>query len=80
MTNDNTSVTVRREAVRRAITNKEKRAVRGDLSAKIDWQYYEAHQPTNGEYGAPCQGNHDTPTPWPCDTFIKMENPMFYMD
>ncbi len=30
--------------------------------------------------GAPCLGDHDEPTPWPCHTFTQMESPMFYMD
>lgn len=36
------------------------------------------HQPEGGQWGAPCLGEHERPTPWPCDTMQGFDNPMAY--
>lgn len=80
MTKNSPEVEVRRAGVRALITKYEQRARCGGTSSQLDWKFFEAHQPKDGKMGAPCLGDHDEPTSWPCSTFVRMESPLFYMD
>ncbi|WAL46805.1 hypothetical protein [Rhodococcus pyridinivorans] len=80
MTVEDHEVAARRAGVRALILKHEQRARHGDVSSQLDWKFFEEHRPKGGQMGAPCLGDHDELTPWPCRSFTQMESPMFYMD
>ncbi|QIK49654.1 hypothetical protein P9A14_02490 [Gordonia hongkongensis] len=38
------------------------------------------HQPTNGEYGASCLGEHEEPVDWPCELVRYLQEPASRLD
>lgn len=47
---------------------------------EIQRRYIAGHQPEGGAYGAPCQGDHDQPAPWPCQGVERLDDPGAYLD
>ncbi|WFS13811.1 hypothetical protein [Rhodococcus aetherivorans] len=53
-----------------------------DAAVHADHQrkWMREHQPEGGQWGAPCMGDHEQSTPWPCQQMQNFDSPMAYMD
>ncbi len=47
---------------------------------RVQREFMREHQPEGGRWNAPCLGEHDSPTPWPCASMQNFDDPLAYMD
>ncbi|MFE3060350.1 hypothetical protein [Nocardia sp. NPDC059239] len=47
---------------------------------RVQQKFMREHQPEGGQWGAPCLGEHDQPTSWPCRSMESFDDPLAYMD